>query len=88
MSALVLGLDLIMKYCKKLKYIKNVILITDASVPIDWSQSDEVAQQINAENIKILVLYFSGRSFSNCVGELTLMTPSMVSKRKINRRQK
>jgi ATP-dependent DNA helicase 2 subunit 2 len=56
MSALVVGLDLIMKYCKKLKYIKNVVLITDASVPIDWNQSDEVAQQINAENIKFSVL--------------------------------
>lgn len=57
MSALVVGLDLIMKYCKTLKYIKNVIMITDGSTQVDWSQVDEIAQQINRENIKISILY-------------------------------
>jgi ATP-dependent DNA helicase 2 subunit 2 len=57
MSALVVGLDLLMKYCKKLKYIKNILVITDGRGVTDWSQLDEIAQQINEENIKFSVLY-------------------------------
>ena len=57
MSALVVGLDLLMKYCKKLKYIKNIFFITDGRGVTDWSQVDEIAQQINGENIKLSVLY-------------------------------
>ena len=56
MSALVVSLDLIMKYCKKLKFIKNIVLITDALGHIDWSGSEEIAQQINAENINLSIL--------------------------------
>ena len=58
MSALVVGLDLIMKYCKKLKYIKNVILITDGHGHVDWSGSEEIAQQVNEENINLSILWF------------------------------
>jgi ATP-dependent DNA helicase 2 subunit 2 len=57
MSALIVGLDLLMKYCKKLKYIKNIFIITDGRGVTDWSQVDEIAQQINGENIKFSVLY-------------------------------
>jgi ATP-dependent DNA helicase 2 subunit 2 len=56
MSALIVGLDLLMKYCKKLKYIKNLVIITDGQGAVEWSQSDEIAQQINVENIKLSVL--------------------------------
>src|SRR5436190_926057 len=55
MSALVVGLDLLMKYCKRLKYIKNIFFITDGRGTTDWSQVDEIAQQINAENIKLSI---------------------------------
>lgn len=57
MSALVVGLDVLMKYCKKLKYIKNIVIITDGRGAVDWSQSEEIAQQINREDINLSVLY-------------------------------
>jgi len=57
MSALVIGLDLIMKYCRHLKYIKNVIMITDGRGSTDWSQSNEIAEQIKKESISVSILY-------------------------------
>jgi ATP-dependent DNA helicase 2 subunit 2 len=56
MSALIVGLDLIMKYCRHLKYIKNIILITDGRGVTDWSQVDDIAEQINREHIKLSIL--------------------------------
>lgn len=56
MSALVVGLDVLMKYCKRLKYIKNLILITDGYGFVDWSETDEIARQIRAENINLSIL--------------------------------
>src|SRR5271169_3949182 len=57
MSALVVGLDLLMRYCKKLKYVKNIILITDGLSKVDWTDSEDIIQQINQENINLSVLY-------------------------------
>jgi ATP-dependent DNA helicase 2 subunit 2 len=55
LSALVVAVDVIMKYCKHLKYIKNIIMITDGKGAIDWSEQDAIAQQINRENINLKV---------------------------------
>jgi ATP-dependent DNA helicase 2 subunit 2 len=57
MSALIVGLDLIMKYCRHLKYIKNVILITDGRGTTDWTQVDDIAEQINREHINLSILF-------------------------------
>jgi len=56
MSALVVALDLIMRYCRHLKYIKNVVMITDGRGSTDWSQSDEIAAQINKESVSLSIL--------------------------------
>jgi len=55
LSALVVAVDVIMKYCKHLKYIKNIIMITDGKGATDWSEQDAIAQQINSENINLKV---------------------------------
>ena len=55
LSALVVAVDVIMKYCKHLKYIKNIIMITDGKGAVDWSEQDAIAQQINSENINLKV---------------------------------
>jgi ATP-dependent DNA helicase 2 subunit 2 len=55
LSALVVAVDVIMKYCKHLKYIKNIIMITDGKAATDWSEQDAIAQQINSENINLKV---------------------------------
>ena len=58
-SALIVGLDVLMKYCRHLKYIKNIIVLTDGRGETDWSQTEDVAQQINKQGIHLSVLYFS-----------------------------
>lgn len=55
LSALIVGLDLLMKYCRNLKYIKNLIIVTDGQGAIDWRESDDVAQQINQVGIKLSI---------------------------------
>jgi ATP-dependent DNA helicase 2 subunit 2 len=59
MSALVVGIDLIMKYCKHLKYIKNIVMITDGEGHVEWDQEETnaIAQQINDQQIKLSILY-------------------------------
>jgi ATP-dependent DNA helicase 2 subunit 2 len=56
MSALVVGLDLIVKYCRHLKYIKNIVMITDGRGSTDWSQRDEIAEEINGQSINLSIL--------------------------------
>jgi len=56
-SALIIAVDMIMKYCRHLKYIKNIVLVTDGKGQVDWGGVEDVAQQINAQNIKLSVLY-------------------------------
>jgi ATP-dependent DNA helicase 2 subunit 2 len=56
MSALVVGIDLVLKYCRHLKYIKNLIMITDGRGHIDWSGSDDITLQIKKENIAVSIL--------------------------------
>lgn len=48
-----------MKYCRHLKYIKNIVLVTDGKGRVDWGGVEDVAQQINTQNIKLSVLYNS-----------------------------
>jgi len=51
-----------MKYCRHLKYIKNIIVITDGRGEADWSQTEDIAHQINKESIRLSVLYPSHAS--------------------------
>ena len=55
-SALIVGLDVLMKYCKHLKYIKNIIIVTDGRGEADWSQTEDIAHQINKESINLSIL--------------------------------
>jgi ATP-dependent DNA helicase 2 subunit 2 len=55
-SALVTGIQMIMAHCKHLKYIKNVILVTNGTGQFDTDGLDEIASQIRAQNINLTVL--------------------------------
>jgi ATP-dependent DNA helicase 2 subunit 2 len=63
LSALVIGIDVIMKYCKHLKYIKNIVMITDGNGATDWSEVDDIAQQINEQHINLSILQYLSISF-------------------------
>ena len=55
-SAVVLAIHLIQLHCKQLKYIKNIILLTDGRASLDPEQNDEICEQINTSNVNFSVL--------------------------------
>ncbi|OJD28665.1 catalase [Diplodia corticola] len=55
-SALVVAIQLIADHCKKLKYKRRIILITNALGSIDADGLEEIARKIKSENIELLIL--------------------------------
>ncbi|KAK6353706.1 ATP-dependent DNA helicase II subunit 2 [Orbilia blumenaviensis] len=55
-SALVVALDLIEKYCKKLKYIRNIVLLTNGTGKFDFDGVDDIIEQIREHKINLTVL--------------------------------
>lgn len=58
-SAVVIATDMIVKFCKHLKYKKQIYLVTDARGPIDDSEEDtsEIARKIKEVGVKLTILY-------------------------------
>ncbi|GJC86472.1 ATP-dependent DNA helicase II subunit 2 [Colletotrichum liriopes] len=55
-SAVVLAVDMIETFTKKLKYKRRVYLITDGLAPIDGDDVDSIAKKINHDGIELIVL--------------------------------
>lgn len=55
-SALVIAIHMIIKYCKKLKYTRNIFLITNGTASFDDDGIDQIIAQINNEGIRLTVL--------------------------------
>ncbi|KAG0644451.1 SPOC like C-terminal domain-containing protein [Tuber brumale] len=55
-SAICIAVDMIMRYCRKLKYIKNVVLVTDGRGEWDDEGCEEIVGQIQEEGINLTVL--------------------------------
>ncbi len=57
-SALILAIQMIISYCKKLKYKRRVILVTDACGHIDFDEDSakEFVKKVNADDIEITVI--------------------------------
>lgn len=55
-SALCIAIEMIMAYCKKLKYIRNICLITNGTGAFDTDEIDDIKGQIKAEGINLTVL--------------------------------
>ena len=48
---------MIAKYCKKLKYRRKIVLVTDARGVIDADDASEITKKIVAEGIELVVVY-------------------------------
>jgi len=57
LSALVIAVDMVLKYCRNLKYIKNIVVITDGQGHTYWTGVEDVANKINTENMNLSILY-------------------------------
>ncbi|KAL7627053.1 ATP-dependent DNA helicase yku80 [Parahypoxylon ruwenzoriense] len=55
-SAIVLAVEMIEKFTRKLKYKRKIILVTDGEAPIDPDDFDEIAAKIKDCGIELVVL--------------------------------
>ncbi|KAI1089653.1 ATP-dependent DNA helicase II subunit 2 [Rostrohypoxylon terebratum] len=55
-SAIVLAVDMIEKFTKKLKYKRKIILVTDGEGSVDPDDFDDIARQIKGCGIELIVL--------------------------------
>ncbi|EKG17347.1 Ku70/Ku80 arm [Macrophomina phaseolina MS6] len=55
-SALVVAIQLIVDHCKKLKYRRRIILVSNARGSIDAEGLSEIIKKIKGENIELIVL--------------------------------
>ncbi|KTW32816.1 uncharacterized protein T551_00301 [Pneumocystis jirovecii RU7] len=63
-SGIIIGIDLISKYCGNLKYIKNLILITNGMSYMDFSDSEKIAYQVKHMSINISIFGIDFDSYS------------------------
>ncbi|KAF8418820.1 putative Ku family DNA helicase [Tirmania nivea] len=55
-SAIVIAIQMIAKYCKKLKYTRNIYLVTNGTGSFDPDGIEEIVAQINNEGINLTIL--------------------------------
>jgi len=57
-SAIVIAIQMITKYCKKLKYKRKIVLITDGrgSIDADPDGIQEISKKIKADDMELVVM--------------------------------
>ena len=55
-SAIVIAIQMIVKYCKKLKYTRNIYLVTNSTGLFDPDGIEEIVAQIKNEEINLTIL--------------------------------
>ena len=56
MSALVVAIDMINTYTKKLKYKRKIVLVTNGRGWMDFDDIDKIAAKIKLDNMEFVVL--------------------------------
>ncbi|KAF9979160.1 ATP-dependent DNA helicase II subunit 2 [Actinomortierella ambigua] len=56
LDGLIVAMDMMVKFCRKLKYEKKIIILTDASAPISPEGIDVVKDNLRSENIQLNVI--------------------------------
>lgn len=55
-SAIVIAIQIILRYCKKLKYQRRIVLVTNARGLLDPDQISEITGKIKQEGIELVVV--------------------------------
>ncbi|KAI0143546.1 Ku70/Ku80 N-terminal alpha/beta domain-containing protein [Xylariaceae sp. FL1272] len=55
-SAIVIAIEMINKLCKKLKYNRRIVLVTDGEGPLEANDVDDISEQLKESNIHLTVL--------------------------------
>ncbi|TID23988.1 ATP-dependent DNA helicase II subunit 2 [Venturia nashicola] len=55
-AAIVVAMQMITKHCKKLKFTRKIVLVTDAMNPMDHDDNKDIVRQLKEDNIQLVVL--------------------------------
>ena len=55
-SAIVIAVSMIVKYCKKLKYSRKIVFITNGQSFIDATDVKEILNKIKQDSIELVIL--------------------------------
>ena len=58
---------MIEKYCKKLKYRRKVVLVTNGSGTIDGDDISEITKKITEDAIELIVMFVRAGGFTKCL---------------------
>lgn len=56
-SAIVLAIQMIIIHCKKLKYKRRIVLVTDGKGPMNTDSLSEITKKIKEDNIELIILF-------------------------------
>ncbi|KAE9988409.1 hypothetical protein EG328_011169 [Venturia inaequalis] len=55
-AAIVVAIQMITNHCRKLKFIRKIVLVTDARNPMDHDDNEAIVRQLKEDNIQLVVL--------------------------------
>jgi len=55
-SALVIAIQMIAKHCKKLKYRRKIVLVTNGRGALDANDVSEITKKIKEDNMELVIL--------------------------------
>lgn len=62
-SAIILAIQMIITHCKKLKYKRKIVLITNGRGRMSSENLEDITKKIKEDNIELVILYVSRGSF-------------------------
>lgn len=61
-SAIVIAIQMITKHCKKLKYKRKIVLVTDGRGSMDADDMSQITEKIKSDDIELVVMYALNRN--------------------------
>ena len=55
-SAIVIAIQMIAKHCKKLKYKRKIVLVTDGRGSMDADDASQITEKIKSDEIELVVM--------------------------------
>ena len=60
-SAIVIAIQMITKHCKKLKYKRKIVLVTDGRGSMDADDISQITEKIKSDEMELVVMYATDR---------------------------
>ena len=62
-SAIVIAIQMITKHCKKLKYKRKIVLVTDGRGSMDADDISQITEKIKSDEIELVAMYETNLGF-------------------------